>query len=271
MSQQVQKVTDMVIDEISLVDRPANQHAHIVLAKRDNQEDDVADYFDADGKKVDVDSLKLGDIVFDENDQMFEYTDAAEETAPAEERELEVAKSAFGATTEPTTSSLDALREQLSKALNDGDRDEVLSKALGEIAKFEQRTSAAELIAKSERDLRLNREYIAKAAEYKVPVDPNELGPVLKSMWEAEVEHKVLPSGSCAVIHKALATAGQILFEELGYEGQTSDAEGEDQVEAYVKERIGKTADGPSRDQLATDFYRENPRAYDEVRAGLGR
>lgn len=268
MPQQVKKVTDMVIDEISLVDRPANQHAHIVLAKRDTQEDEVADYFDAEGNKVDVDALKLGDIVFDAENNMYEFT---EEDQPdkEKEKELEVAKSAFGQA--PSNPSLDALREQLSKALTEGDRDEVLSKALGEIAKFEQRTSQAEQIAKAERDLRLNREYIAKAAEYNVPVDPQELGPVLKSMWEAEAEHKVLPEGSCAVIHKALATAGQILFQELGYEGPIDAANGEEQVEAYINERVGKSDVSKSRDQLALDFYRDNPRAYDDYVAGVGR
>ena len=61
-------------------------------------------------------------------------------------------------------------------------------------------------IAKAERDLRLTREYISKAEEYNLPVDPKELGPVLYRMAET------MEYDDCAVIAKCLETAGEILF-----------------------------------------------------------
>jgi hypothetical protein len=279
---QVRRVTDMVIDEISLVDRPANQHATIVLAKRDNQEAAVGSYYDQQGDEVDVNTLEHGDVVFDE-DMGVHWWDNGVDDPPEgfvrkeePEPELVLAKnSPFGAPTRAPASSpsIDTLRQELSKAISDGDHSAVISKALDEIAKFEARTNAAESIAKSERDLRLNREYIAKAAEYNLPVEPDELGPVLKAMWEAEAEHGVLPEGSCAVIHKALSTAGAILFEELGYEGQQAASVG-DEVEAYVSQQVdaqvAKGATTLSKAQATREFYRENPQAYAEYLAERG-
>jgi hypothetical protein len=261
MPQQVKQVTDMVIDEISLVDRPANQHAQIVIAKRASQGDAVAEYFTSDGAPVDEDQLKIGDVVFDADGAEFEFV-------ADEEKVLEtagVAKSAFGAAAPvaETSDSLAALRSELSKAVSEGDRDAVLSKALDQVAIFEKRAAAAETIAKGERDLRLEREYIAKAAEYNVPIEAAELGPVLMRMASS------MAYDDCAVIHKALTTAGEILFTELGYEGNGDNADPFKQVEAYLDEQVAKS--DVSKAQKVTDFYTDNPAAYDEYVAGLGR
>lgn len=62
------RLHDMTIDEVSLVDRAANQHANIAFSKADNQEDDMpeqVDLFDEDGFPVDVDDLEINDVVFD--------------------------------------------------------------------------------------------------------------------------------------------------------------------------------------------------------------
>ena len=83
-------------------------------------------------------------------------------------------------------------------------------------------------VAKSERDLRLTREYIAKSAEYNLPVDPKELGPVLYRMAES------MSYDDCAVIAKCLESAGNILFEELGYQGGGDNSDIYSQVEAHA-------------------------------------
>lgn len=267
MPKQINQVTDMVIDEISLVTRPANQHAQIVIAKRATQEDAVADYFTADGAPVDESSLKIGDVVFDADGGEFEFVAAEDE--PAKELETAgVAKSAFGATaTAETSDSLEALRSELKKAITEDDHAMVLSKALDQVAAFEKRAAAAEKIAKGERDLRLEREYISKAAEYHVPIEAKELGPVLMRMADS------MSYDDCAVIHKALTTAGEILFTELGYEGDGDNVDPFRQVEAYLEEQVSKSGDKSdvSKAQKVTDFYSDNPAAYDEYVAGLGR
>lgn len=260
------QVSDMEIDEISLVGRPANQHARVVIAKA--QEDAMPSYFREDGTPVTEDELQIGDSAFDAEGNEFVMS-PLEEDADSDEL-VTVGKSAFGATTTTTeTPSLAALRDELSKALNDDDRDRVLSKAIEEVSKLEQRATQAEQIAKGERDLRLEREYIAKAAEYNVPIEPSELGPVLMRMADT------MSYDDCAVIHKSLTTAGEILFQELGYEGGGDNVDPFRQVEAYLDEQAGAVSKGVrdeiSKAQQVADFYLTNPEAYDEYVAGLGR
>src|SRR6184192_815491 len=151
MPQQTRLVTDIEVDEISLVDRPANQHAAVVLAKRATQEDSVADeYFNADGAAVDIAALQPGDVVYDANGGAYEIE-------LEDEPELAgVGKSAFlePAADQASESIAKALQEELAKALADedsGKQSQVLSKALEEIGKAEKRIAEAERIAKAER------------------------------------------------------------------------------------------------------------------------
>ena len=104
--------------------------------------------------------------------------------------------------------------EELSKAFSDEDRDagDRQGAGSGRGARGQARSESPE-VAKAERDLRLTREYVSKAAEYNLPVDPTELGPVLYRMAET------MSYDDCAVIAKCLETAGSILFEEVGYQG----------------------------------------------------
>jgi hypothetical protein len=261
MPQQVKVVTDVEVDEISLVDRPANQHAAVVLAKRATQEDSVADeYFNADGAAVEIDALKPGDIVYDADGGAYEIElDDEPELAT-------VGKSAFLSEHEvdPVSKSLtDALREELSKAIaadDNGAQAEVLSKALEEISKADKRAAEAERIAKAERDLRLQREYIAKAAEYHVPVPAEELGPVLMRMAEG------LSYDDCAVIHKALTTSGALLV-EAGAAGQADNNDPLTAIEEQLEREVSKNAGEGSRAQRLTAFFDDNPDAYERYRA----
>lgn len=62
------RLHDMNIDEVSLVDRAANQLANIAFSKAANQEDDMPeqmDLFDEDGFPVDIDSLEINEVVYD--------------------------------------------------------------------------------------------------------------------------------------------------------------------------------------------------------------
>ena len=72
MSSVIKTLRDMEIDEISLVDRPANAHAKVVIAKRATQEETVPeDVFNEDGEVIDVSELSEGDVVFDEEGNPF--------------------------------------------------------------------------------------------------------------------------------------------------------------------------------------------------------
>lgn len=256
-----QKLSNMEIDEISLVDKGANQHAMITIAKRATEEERMPelDLYNEDGSPLDVDSLSDGDIVYDAEGQAYQFT-ADEE---AEEREPEpVGKSAFlnSRPAKVEKSFSDLIMEELSKSYSDEDRDKVIAKALGRVEELEKAHKEAAEIAKSERDLRLTREYIAKADTYNLPISAAELGPVLFRMAES------MSYEDCAVINKALETAGQAIFEEIGYQGGGANDDIMSQVEARAVE-IGKSAGATNIEAV----FDESPEAYDQyLRAQRG-
>lgn len=355
----IKNVTDMEIDEISVVDRGGNQFADVVIAKRATEEEDVPEEFELfDEHGEPVSSLEDGQVVYDAegNAYAFEADDEAEglevvvdETdedteveAEAEDAEVEAelseeelelvgkgfanpfkilsqktqsfmpkAKShvqafaggvqnkgvqgpmtqtentankaggfinrnkkplAVGAGVGAATAggvavaNKDGLRksfseevmEELSKAMTDEDRDEVLSKALGAVEELLAEQAQYAEIAKAERELRLTNEYIAKAAEYNLPVDPAELGPVLYRMVET-MSHE-----DCAVVAKCLDAASSALFDEVGYIGGGDNVDPLEQVNALAAESLSKHEDGTNAFLSVMD---EHPGAYDEYLA----
>ena len=250
--QPVRVITNMEIDEISLVDIPANQHAKVAIAKRASEEDTVPEeIYDETGTAIDFDALEPGQVVFDAEGNAF-----AVEVDDEYEEELEPVGKAFR-----TPSFSDAVRESLSKALNDADRDEVIAKAAERISEAEARAERAELIAKSERDLRLEREYTEVAKGYNVPIEPTALGPVLMRMAET------MSYDDCAVIHKALSASGEALYAEVGYIGGGDNYDPMAMVEAQIEGALSKSAGGadPIAKAAATaEFFAQNPAAYDD-------
>ena len=139
MSRRVKELSNIEIDEISLVDRPANQHARVAIAKRATEEEIVPELFDETGEAIELEDLVDGQIVFDAEGEAYVWdTDDEDETDElAYEDELELVGKSFG----------DSVREELSKALTDIERDDVIAKAADEISKAEARAAAAEASA----------------------------------------------------------------------------------------------------------------------------
>jgi hypothetical protein len=88
-----QRLHDMEIDEVSLVDRPANQHASVAIAKRDSGET-MPNYQYADGTPVETEEeLEHGDFIYDaDSGEEFQITevddgDDYEDYSQAEEAE----------------------------------------------------------------------------------------------------------------------------------------------------------------------------------------
>lgn len=247
---------DIEIDEVSLVDRPANQHARVAIAKRAPEE--TVDYFNEKGEAVDIDDLEVGTVVFDGEQNAFKIEAEDDGEQHAEERELETVGKSLA----------EQVREDLSKALSDVERDDVISKALGEVAKRDEKIAELETIAKSERTLRLTKEYISKAAEYGVPgVTANELGPVL--MRAAEV----LPHDDCVVLAKALQSSGAA-FAELGSTGASDNNDPFGVIEELLTDgdeshELSKAlrTKGSDRHELIEKSFEENPDAYDRYLA----
>ena len=285
MPKPVKELRDMEIDEISLVDRPAAQHAEVVITKRATEEDIVPeDIYDEEGGLVDPELLETGDVVFDEDGDAFLVVDdememeeepvakaAATPDYPEEEggdvklsrkeelRRKLLARKQAKEGEDVKKSFADELREELSKSYSDADRDEVIAKALAEVDEMATYAAEAEEVAKSERDLRLTREYEEVAKSYNLPVDEEELAPVLMAIAEE------LPYEYGAVIHKALSAAGEIIFDEIGTEGYATNNDVLHAVDNYIDENIAKS--DISKAEAVEAVFDENPAAYDEYMA----
>lgn len=159
-----------------------------------------------------------------------------------------------------------AFLEELSKALRDEDQVEAVSKAFAaqqnafqeELSKRDAHVAELTEFAKAERDLRLEREFIAKAAEFDVPVAPEELGPVLKRAAES------LDMEDFSVIVKCLdaAGAGEALFGEFGKRGTADNADIFDMVDGAAEE-LTKNYDVTGA-QAVTSVFEANPDLYDQ-------
>lgn len=247
MSKQHNRLRDMEIDEVSIVDKGAAADALIAIAKRATQEDEMPKYTYEDGTAVSEDSLNEGDIVFDEAGNAFQFVldDEEPELEDVDDELLEpVGKAAFGSFT-------DEIREEIAKAFSTpaGDNAAVkalFSKAAEEIDSLRTRAQAAETIAKAERDQRLTEQYIAKAASYNLPGSAEELGPVLFRMGET------MSYEDCAVINKALTAAGSTIFQEIGYIGGGDNDD--------ILSQVSKAAAEGGVD--ASEIFDANPDAY---------
>jgi hypothetical protein len=263
MPRPTRNLFDMEIDEISTVDKAANQFSRFVIAKRAPEEDEMPQLYDQEGSPLDENDLEFGDVVYDDEGNAYEFVeDDGEEEAEPELETANVGKSAFFEQQRPAKagSFTSTVMEELSKAFSDEDRDKVIAKALGRVEELEVQQQKAELIAKSERDLRLTREYISKAAEYNLPVAPDELGPVLYRMAET------MSYDDCAVIAKCLETAGEIIFEETGYTGGGDNVDVYSQVEQHAYDTFGKAEDFNEVTAI-NKVFDQNPDAYDEYLA----
>jgi hypothetical protein len=259
MPRRIQNLTDMEIDEISTVDKAANQLSRFVIAKRAPEEDEMPQIYNEEGQPLDEDALEHGDIVYDDDGNAYQFVEEELEDDDTQEMAA-VGKSAFFERPAQSGSFTASVMEELSKAFSDEDRDKVIAKALGRVEELEHEQSQYAEIAKSERDLRLTREYISKAAEYNLPVAPEELGPVLYRMAET------MDYNDCAVIAKCLETAGAILFEEVGYQGGGDNADIYSQVEAHAVESFGKS-ENFNVTKAINEVFDANPDAYDEYLA----
>lgn len=154
--------------------------------------------------------------------------------------------------------------ESLSKALTDADRDVVVSKA---IADAEARADRAERIAKAAaeelmyaQDERLTEAYISKAAEYNLPVNPEVLGPILKSVAE------VLSEDELDILDQLFSAIGDDIYREVGYVGGSSNVF--DEIEATANQLVGKS--DLTHEQAILALLESNPDAYTAYNAERG-
>lgn len=270
MTRKARQIHDLEIDEISLVDKGANQHAVVTIAKSASGEtEENMEIYDEQGNPLGLEDLSDGDVVYDADGQAYQFTlDEDDQDEVVEEREPELVGKSFTnpfARRETPVSKRKAnfaedLRAELSKALSDKDRDAVISKAFGQIDALQEQVSKAQEAAETERRVRLEREYTEIAKSYNLPIEDDVLGGVLMRCAES------LPVEDCELIAKCLEAASEAVFMELGQRGGGSNSDVFDQVEAYANEAVSKSA-GSSKEALTMDYFLANPEAYDEYLA----
>lgn len=237
----VKRLFDMEIDEVSIVDRPANQHASILISKADKEGSDMPDGYGDD--YVDIDDLDVGDIVVDDEGNEWEV---------AYEEEPELA--GVGKAHEPALGEI--LLEELSKASSEDERSVIIAKAMNEVEVAKAEAKAANEAMLIERDLRITDEFISKAAEYNLPVESEVLGPILKSMAET------LTPDQLDVVDAIFTSVGDTLYDEVGVVGGNSNGSVLDMVNSYADELVTKADIGGA--QAVSDIFEANPEAYDQ-------
>ena len=157
----------------------------------------------------------------------------------------------------------DQVLEDLSKALTDDARDEVIAKAYDyfeDVAKSndELRGMVEDLIADRETD-----DFVELAKGYELPVDETELGGL---MYRAS---QFLPQEDVEVLDRLFSAHGEIAkgyMTEIGYNG-AGESDIVAQVYAAAGEAVGKSAGAMSQEQAVTALFDANPAAYDAYEA----
>ena len=303
MRKPVSKLMDLDIDEVSLVDRGANQHSLVAFSKsldeastmEDSMSVDVAVYSET-GEEVDVDTLEHGDTVFDAEGNTYVVVDEDDDTEDDEVGKAvnmanagryarvmgkrrarqagdmavkygpaALAGAAAGAagTAALKKSFQDEILEDFSKAITDRDREQIVIKMADEVAKAHQVAEEALAWAEAEHEARLEEAYIAKAAEYNLPIAAEELGPILKAMAE------VLSPDQLDAVDRLLGSVSDTFYNEIGYVGGGSNSSVIDQVNALAGDMVTKS--GGSREQVFTDMLANDPSLYDAYISEMGR
>ena len=268
----VRKLGSLIFDEVSLVDRPANQHGLVVFAKRDTEESGAMGFYTADGHPIDPRDVMVGQSIFDENGERFEGTDEEpgeggfyivdddDELDDVEEDEQEL----VGVGKRAGKPLSEIFLEDLSKALTQDGRDEVVAKALGRMEEVEKRNQDLARTVSALVDANSRRDFTEIAKNYDLPFDPEDMGGLLQRL------SKSLSPGDMAAVEQIM-TAGseyakQASLLEIGYAGgQPSSVY--DEVASAAADVVVKSQGGLAFEDATTAFFEANPAAYDEYEA----
>jgi hypothetical protein len=265
MNKTANRLTDMEFDEVSLVTRPANQLSKVLLFKSDTESEEEMPEEEVEvveteaveeatevaeevvEKKGKMKKMPKMEIEVSEEDDMED--DMEDEESPMkkknenrrrmrkedESEEIEIPTEVFEYI-EALESANEELMASIEKMQADIDaenaqvEEEIFKSAdprLVEIIKAaEERATAAESIAKAERDFRLEREFVSKASELDaLPVKADEFGLLLKSVADVLTEKQydaiwqVLTAANAGIAKSAM-------FGEVGKSSAPSDNDG---------------------------------------------
>jgi len=270
---------DMVYDEVSLVDRGANQYAHAVISKSYEETPVEDEIYDAYGDSVDLSDLEDGTVLVDDEGNEFTLTDG--EVVPVAKAEKEESEEEEDEKPQPkenpfkrkpkkdekkedgVSKSVEEISKAFQEATSDLERDEIIAKAFGHMSELEEIAKAAAQAAYEEREARVLNEYVDIAKSYNVGVEAGTLGAAFKEMAE------VMSEENFNVIAKALQVGSEAvekgLFAETGTHGQGSNSDVLNNIDAY----LGNTEIEKSFGGNMMEVFDRNPELYDEYLSEL--
>src|SRR5690606_2249852 len=151
---------DLAIDEVSLGDTGANQHAVVTIPKSaGGEKEKEMETLAAQGDQRDVASRDVGDTAYDVagKEHVLDHDDGrAPEYAEYEEQHdpVPVGKSASfprAGTHTPSDDLLVDIQKSLANATSDRERDEIVAKALGQVGELYQQVEIAKAATAQER------------------------------------------------------------------------------------------------------------------------
>lgn len=296
------RLTDMEFDEISLVTRPANQLSKVVLFKSDTPEQE---HMTSENEQQDEVEKAKGDKMPEELKRRFGIDDESEDDEdedemkkakmpPAmddEEDEEDDMDKMYGSkkmkkddvidlpsevyeyieALEAANSEMSDQLEKFAAEESEAVDTDILKSADPQIVAIvkaaEDRAAAAEKIAKAERDFRLEREFIGKAAELSaLPAEAEAFGKVLKSVAEAvdEATFDTLMTVLTAA-NEGISTGN--LFAELG-KASAFDNDGPTGEINKAAARLIEANPGLSHEQAVAKAVDANPSLYNEYLRG---
>jgi hypothetical protein len=272
MGRKINRLSGLEIDEVSLVDRPANQYGKVAIAKR---QEDVMAVYDASGVEVDEGELEPGDFVYDETGNEFVFlVDESDDSVEGDEaydndqeQELQQAVGKNGAPVSKrrtASASLgDQVMESLSKAFTDEDRNEVIAKAMDTIQEVSKRNEELEDVVAGILEDREASGFSELAKSYDLPVDPEEIAGIMHRASQT------LPQQDLETLDRLFSSMGTInkaYFDEIGYSG-TYEGSALSEVFAAAGEVVVKSGSSLSQEQAVTALFSANPDAYDAYEA----
>jgi len=269
------RLTDMEFDEISLVTRPANQLSKVVLYKSGDMdmpeaEDEVFDFDDT----LDKGGYKKGhpkdedeseeDRIVDEDEAILRLKESKKKMKKDDD-EVDSMLNYIEAL-ESANESLMAKLDEAEDFSDEDDNSELLKSADPAIVELfkaaESRAAVAEEIAKAERENRLQREFIEKAAAYdNLPVESGTFGIVLKDAAEsmnADTYDALTTVLSAA--NEAIAQGG--LMNEIGITKSFDAESGMGRIEQVASVLQAENAD-LTREAAIAKAVTDDPSLYD--------
>ena len=289
------RLTDMEFDEISLVNRPANQLCKVVLFKSDAEaasmtdESVVEEETTIDDEMTDDSIDKMGNGHSKGKQKRRRKKGAPEIIIDDEEGDVNVTKTGTNDIEKDSVdlpsevyeyiSALEAanseLTEQVSKneeaAQQEAEQEDILKAADPEIVAIvkaaEERAEAAEVIAKAERDFRLEREFISKAQSLdNLSVDADAFGKVLKNAAEALSQEDFDALMSTLEGANSSVEAGAV-FAEVG-KASSFDNDGPTSALNKAAASLRESDSDLTPEQAIAKAVTENPSLYEEYLKG---